>query len=254
MDDGTLSAFAAVLSVLAVLATVVLAYRQDSRARRHRAEDLATRFREPLVQAADDLQSRLYNIVKQDFLGRFLTAPGATAQEREYAVRNTCYVFGQYLCWLEIIRREAQYVDPRSQENNRSIVAKLECVRDRLADSESSADRPLRLFRGEQRAVGELMLVPVATPAGDVPRWECLGYAAFVDRMADPSFAGWFATVADGVSQLAAHAPAFPPRIIEVQRALIDVLDALDPDGKRVSKGSRGRLPVDERGVGIAAR
>ena len=86
------------------------------------------------------------------------------------------------------------------------------------------------------------MLVPVPTPAGDVPRWECLGYAAFVDRMPGPSFAGWFATVEDGDrASLPQRRRTFPPRITELQHALIDVLDALDPDGKRVSKGSAGR-------------
>ena len=45
------------------------------------------------------------------------------------------YLFGQYLGWVEIIRRESQYVDPRSRKNNRLIVEKLEHVRDCIAES-----------------------------------------------------------------------------------------------------------------------
>jgi hypothetical protein len=243
MDSNTLSAFAAVLSVLAVLITAVLSYRQSRESRLQRAEDLATRFREPLLQAAYNLQSRLYNIAKQDFLGRFLTADEASQQERDYAVRNTLYLFGQYLAWVEIIRREAQYVDPRSRENNRAIVERVEHVRDRMADSARTNDRPLRLFRGEQRAVGELMLVPVATPVGDVPRWECLGYAAFVDRLTtDPKFAAWFEPLEQGIETLAKEAPDLPPRITELQHALIDVLDVLDPQKERVPPKFRGKM------------
>ena len=243
MDSNSLSAFAAVLSVVAVLTTAVISYRQGKLSRLERAEDLATRFREPLLQAAYNLQSRLYNIAKQDFLGRFLTADQATSQERDYAIRNTCYLFGQYLAWVEIIRRESQYVDPRSRDNNRLIVEKLEHVRDRLADSARTDDRPLRLFRGEQRAVGELMLVPVATPVGDVPRWECLGYAAFVDRLTgDPKFAVWFASIEEGIETLAKEAPALPPRITELQHALIDLMEVLDPKLERVPAKFRGKM------------
>lgn len=242
MNSNSLSAFAAVLSVVAVLATVVISYRQSKLSRLERAEDLATRFREPLLQAAYNLQSRLFNIAKQDFLGRFLTADDATAQEREYAVRNTCFLFGQYLAWVEIIRREAQYVDPRSRENNRVIVEKLEHVRDRMASSEHVEDRPLRLFRGEQRAVGELMLVPVQTPLGDVPRWECRGYADFVEQLSDAKFAAWFETTEEGISTLAKEAPDLPPRVTELQHALIDLIDVLDPKFERVPATFRGKM------------
>ena len=187
MSTETLSAFAAFLSVMASSSRQCSPIGQGKISRLDRAEDLATRFREPLLQAAHNLQSRLYNILKQDFLGRFFTRRGAPVQqERDYAVHNTCYLFGQYLCWVEIIRRESQYIDPRSRENNRMIVEKLEHVRDSMAESTRHDDRPLRLFRGEQRAVGELMLVPVPTPVGDVPRWECLGYAAFVEASSEP--------------------------------------------------------------------
>ncbi len=241
--DGWVSAVVTILTTgLGVFLAAVFTLRQSQKVRLERAEDLATRFREPLLQAAYNLQSRLYNIAKQDFLGRFLTADEATPQEREYAVRNTCYLFGQYLAWVEIIRREAQYVDPRSRENNRVIVEKLEHVRDRMASSEQIEDRPLRLFRGEQRAVGELMLVPVPTPIGDVPRWECRGYADFVEQLSDPKFADWFETLEDGIGTLAKESPDLPPRITELQHALIDLIDVLDPQFERVPATFRGKM------------
>ena len=243
MNSETLSAFAAALSVVSVLISALLSYRMAQRSRLERAEDLATRFREPLLQSAYNLQSRIYNIVKQEFLGRFYADPEASDQERRYAVDNTCFLFGQYLCWVEIIRRESQYVDPRSRENNRVIVEKLEHVRDCMAESVQHTDRALRLFRGEQRAVGELMLVPVPTPSGDVPRWECMGYAAFSAAMRDPDFHAWLAPVADGVKDLAAIADgSFPPRLTELQHALIDLMDVLDKDHERVPARFRGRM------------
>ncbi len=242
--DNLVSAIVTILVTgFGVFLGALFSVRQARKERLDRAEDLATRFREPLLQSAYNLQSRLYNIAQQNFLGRFLTADEACQEERDYAVRNTCYLFGQYLAWVEIIRRESQYVDPRSRENNRVIVAKLEQVRHRLADSERVEDRPLRLFRGEQRAVGELMLTAVPTPLGDVPRWECIGYATFVDRLtSDPKFAAWFKTLEEGIDTLAKEAPDFPPRITELQHALIDLMDELDPGCERVPATFRGRM------------
>lgn len=238
----TLSAFAAVMSVVAVLVTALLTYRLNRLSRLDRAEDLATRFREPLLQAAHNLQSRLYNIVRLDFLTRFYTGAGATDHERDYAVRNTAYLFGQYLCWVEVIRRESQYVDPRSRENNRVIVERLEAVRDRLAESIVDDDRTVRLFRGEQRAVGEIMLVPTPAPDQMLPRWECLGYAAFVDRASDPRFQAWFTALEAGIEEIAKRGDDFPTRITELQRALVDLMDVLDPQCERVPARFRGRV------------
>jgi hypothetical protein len=240
--EGTLSAFAAVMSVIAVIVSALVSYRISRRSREEQVEDLAIRFREPLLQSAHNLQSRLYNIVRQDFLGRFLNAEDSSPAERDYAVRNTEYLIGQYLGWVEVIRRESQYVDPRSRKNNRIIVERLEGVRDCFAQSDRVEDRPLRLFRGEQRAVGELMLVPVGSPAGGVPRWECLGYAAFVQAHEDPRFHGWFASLEEGIKEIAPLSDGFPPRISELQHALVDLMDAMDPECERVPRDWRTRL------------
>jgi hypothetical protein len=238
----TLSAFAAVMSVIAVIVSSAISYRLTRRSREEQVEDLAVRFREPLLQSAHNLQSRLFNIVRLDFLGRFLTAEEASPSERDYAIHNTEYLVGQYLGWVEVIRRESQYVDPRSRENSRIVVERLEGVRDCFAKSDRIDDRPLRLFRGEQRAVGELMLVPVDAPAGGVPRWECLGYAAFVRALEDPHFCTWFEPLEQSIREIAPLQAGFPPRITELQHALVDLMDALDPDCDRVPRAWRSRL------------
>jgi hypothetical protein len=51
-------------------------------------EQVMSRYREPLLRAAFDLQSRLYNIVKQHFLGSYLNR--GSAAEQEYARRTPC--------------------------------------------------------------------------------------------------------------------------------------------------------------------
>jgi hypothetical protein len=49
-----------------------------------------------------------------------------------------------------------------------------------------------RLFRRQQRAIGELMMVPTGEAHG--PRHECMAYTAFCAKLdGDEVFAGWFA-------------------------------------------------------------
>ena len=129
-----------VISVTGALVSVFYAHRLRRAAQVEEADQLALRFREPVLRAAFNLQSRLYNIVRQDFLDDFLVGETSSPEEREYAVSNTAYLIGQYLGWVEVIRRESQYMDPRSRSRNREIVERLE--------------RSPRHLRGEQRAEG----------------------------------------------------------------------------------------------------
>jgi hypothetical protein len=78
--EEALSGFAAVMSVIAVTLTSVSAYRLIRVDRAESIEDLALRFREPLLQAAYNLQSRLLNMARLDSLNRFLTATVSSPQ------------------------------------------------------------------------------------------------------------------------------------------------------------------------------
>lgn len=63
---------------------------------------------------------------------------------------------------------------------------------------------PFRVFRGHQRAIGEVMLHRVESPEGPVT--EVLGYAAFCDRLeTDPRFASWFTRLLAEVDEVGAQ-------------------------------------------------
>jgi hypothetical protein len=73
------------------------------------AEELLSRYRDPLLYSAFDLQSRLFNIINLNFFNRWYVR--GTAAEKEYAVENTLYVIAEYLGWVEIFRRDIQFLD-----------------------------------------------------------------------------------------------------------------------------------------------
>ncbi len=251
-----MSLVTAVVALLGALLSVVLSSRaatatarlqHELELRRSRAskeelvQELMARYREPLIRAAFDLQSRIFNIVRQGFLVKYCT--DGTEGEREYAVRNTVFVLAEYLCWVEILRREVQFLDLGDVERNRRLVEWLEAVSDILSTDQRITDPGFRLFRGQQRALGELMIEPIE--AKDEPaRGRCMGYAAFVAKLeAEPSFARWFDKLEADVKRLAADPASACERLIPLQQALIDLIDFLDDPPVRFPVAQRTKLP-----------
>jgi hypothetical protein len=241
--SGIVSLAGAVISAGAAVTTVVLTRRAAARDRQEAAAELALRYREPLVHAAFNLQTRLNNIVSPDhrFLQRFLT--DGTPAEAEYARLNTVSLLGQYLCWSEILRREGQFIDPVDLRRDREVMEAMEEVREALSDSIDLPDPTLRVFRGEQRAIGEVLLTRTDNPSERVgPRWDCLGYAAFVKALDDKDTARWFTTVLEDVDRLADNLDEHRARLVALQHALRKLIDLLDPNGDRVSAQLRQPL------------
>lgn len=210
---------------------------QKAESKAEQAEMMLSRYREPLLAAAQNLQSRVYNIVHDHYLAAYLHC-GDPDQER-YARDYTIYLLADYLCWVEIIRRDLRFLDPGSQEGNRELVRKLEATGGAI--SHEALARPLRLFHGEQRAIGELMMTPTGDPGS--PRYEPEGYVRFCGRLDDdPAFAKWFQRLRSDVDEVASTAPAGQSRLIAVQNRLIDLIEFLDPDQLRLPSKYRERL------------
>jgi hypothetical protein len=193
--------------------------------------ELMARYREPLLKAAFDLQSRIYNIVGQAFLVDFFVR-GSTA-EQEYALRNTLFVFAEYLGWAEILRRDVQFLDLGDVERNRQLVDRLDVVSEILADSRTIKDPAFRLFKGQQRALGEVMIEPAENSSS---RDRCIGYAGFVTRLeTEPAFARWFEQLAEDVQRSPEDPEAHVERLVPLQHALIDLINFLDDPPVRFS-------------------
>jgi hypothetical protein len=214
-----------------------LARRREAETKKEQAEQVRARYRDPLLSAAFDLQSRLYNIVQKTFLQRYLKAGDETS--RVYAIDNTMYVMAEYLAWVEVIRREIRFLDIGEESANQAWVKTLEEIRNTLARDDID-DAVFRIFRGDQRAIGELM----AAPAGeDEGRRECIGYASFVKRRHDQDFARWFDKLEADICLLAEDPDSHRQRLVELQNSLVDLLDVLDPAGQRFPPERRTKVP-----------
>ena len=205
------------------------------------------RYTEPLLQAAHALQSWLYYIIWTPFLANAAAGP---LRQRRYARENTVYVLAEYLCWLEIIRREVRFLDWGNEEQGQAFAAHVETTQQALSRSQWGAE--LRLFLGEQRAVGELLMHRVEDDGG--VRHDCLGYAQWSDRLAlDERYASWFEGLLADVDALAGAAPVQLARLVHLQHALIDLMDFLDPQRRRLPTPFRERAPLPDGVLPLAA-
>ncbi len=214
---------AIIVAIIALVASVLTAgvslYGQTHSlaltARREAAATLS-RYREPLVASAYELQSRLYNILRQDFLQKYFV--DGNEKQRQYAIRNTQFLVGQYLGWTEILRRRIQLLDFGEVQETREVSRLQGEIQDLLASDETPMGKPFMIWRGEQRAIGERMIV---AEDGDLL---CMGYAAFVEQ-ADPSFWRWLNPLERDI-QVVADTPNDRLRLL--QHALIDLIERLD--------------------------
>jgi hypothetical protein len=74
------------IAAAAALTTVAITRRAKTRDRRRDDDEVALRYREPLVHAAFNLQTRLYNIGHQGFLDKFVVH--GEPDEVEYAIQH----------------------------------------------------------------------------------------------------------------------------------------------------------------------
>jgi hypothetical protein len=190
-----------------------------------------SKLSEPYARSAYDLQSRIYNIMKQNLVNVYLVA--GTKREQIYVTNNTVYLVAQYFCWSELVRREIQFIDLGENVRTRDLM--------RLQNEVSSiwgTDKysPLfRVFVGEQRAIGETLVE--ISPRGP----ECIGYGAFLRKLA-PGVDPLIDALRADVEALSTGLEPAKDRLKTIQNALIDLLVMLDPDHLRFPAERRSKV------------
>jgi hypothetical protein len=249
MDPNTVVALvAAVFAAVAALISAWYSQKSTREDRQNTADEVALRYREPLLQAAFNLQTRLYNIVGLRFFERFMTDDNSV-EEREYAIEHTLYLIGQYFCWVEILRRESQFLDPRDLQRNRVLAEQLESIRDAFAASTDNAGL-LRIFRGEQRAIAEVMMTKTSNlPVSGAPRYDCQGYGAFIHDRMDSEIDRWFRHLRSDLKCYAFNPAGNGRRMVLIQNELVNLVNLLDPEMHRVSGQMRKHLAIPRVGA-----
>ncbi|PYH52363.1 uncharacterized protein BO96DRAFT_415642 [Aspergillus niger CBS 101883] len=192
------------------------------------SQKLVAKYRDPLLLASMELQSRLYNILEQDFLSHY-----EKKDRRDLVDVYTAFLIGQFFSWTYILRRQVQFFRPSTDKSHQKLSRAIEAIQKSFSTDEyGKEDSDFMLWRGEQLAIGEIMTV------SDGGELFCSQYSQFSQKFksADASFREWFNLIIEGIAALvnrrsthdsSQHLPA--SRLRRVQHSLLDLIDVLDP-------------------------
>lgn len=251
LSSSDASIVVAVLSLIGVMASLAwttaqgkklaalndeLSRRRDAETKAQQAENLVARYRDPLLEAAFDLQSRLFNALRQGATFRWGPDDG-------YFMPSTLFLFGQFFGWVEILRQDMLYSDIANIGDARQLLIKIRAIQSLFSSTTGPYRDARRIYRVEQRAIGEIMIDAVPETA-ERHFYKTIGYATFMRKLDDDQFSKWFAPLVSGLDS--PPPPDQPDRLRAIQRALIELVDFLDPDSERFP-GNRTPLPGDRR-------
>src|SRR5882724_957093 len=101
----------AIIAVMGAVVTATLGYRLQAQLKSREHMGYMGRYRDAMLWAAFDLQSRIYNILygyeldrlpaRKGFLTGFLLE--GTERQANYARRSTAFLFAEYFGWVEIL-------------------------------------------------------------------------------------------------------------------------------------------------------
>lgn len=192
---------------------------EDWRAKRQLAQ-VFRKYRDPIVLSAVELAHRLGEVEREyptGFLSSDVAAsspatPASRTREDPYFLKykldSTVYRLCAFLGWLELYRLEIVFLDSGKSGLNKKVDALLKKFRSALADGHlnRAPDFPSwsddLIFREEQRAVGEVMIVLKEKERlvqsyggfmalGDKPdeqRWLTIAQRFFLDLQHDKDF------------------------------------------------------------------
>jgi hypothetical protein len=188
----------------------------------------ASKFIEPLARAAYELESRLYNILRQALFEAYFAR--GTDREKQYTVSYTLYLIGAYFCWSETLRLSLRFTNVVNDNELRDVLVAQERISRRWASD--GYPRTMRIFAGEQRAIGELF----SSSLGETPT--CAGYLEFLQggQIADNPL---IEALREDLLSLAGGTAEAKARLVDIQHALIDLLEIVDPRYVRFPKEQR---------------
>jgi hypothetical protein len=201
-----------------VLSTIVTVFGAPAFQARRDAKKTLDNYRDPLVAASYELQSRLYNILQLKFVEKYIS--DEATGKRNSAIESTLYVFAQFFGWREIIRRDVQYLRLSRDRRIREIGQLLRNISEAFLSDKYGPQ--FMIWRIEQRGIGERMIESVDD------KISCLGYASFIERR--PTMEEWLTPLEHDLEHLQEGGRK---RLTELQHMLVQLVRKLDDQRKR---------------------
>lgn len=175
----------------------------EARSWRERVRRETLKWTTPILMSTDELNSRLGNLLEggaYPALHASWRRPEAWSMSHDYLYSSTLYLFSAYFSYVVMLRRALNFELFRSQEDKDRLFQGLDAVASMLASYPapwSSGGRDAQVFRLQQRAIGELMLLDGV----DGPT--CLTLADFTERLGEECFLRQLAPLRELIDGLA---------------------------------------------------
>lgn len=188
-------------------------------------------YLEPLIRSAADLQSRIYNILEGRFIERYYH--NGSDRNKNYVINNTVFLVAQFFAWTEAARIDVQFLNLENDLKTRKL-SELQSKIYSLIQKDSLGPHFV-FFAGEQRAIGEQMLIKMDKG------YNCIGYGEFIKKNA---FCNefLFEELKSEVVKMTENIQGYRVRLHKLQHALIDLLDYLDPNEVRINSNERSKI------------
>jgi hypothetical protein len=206
------------------------------------AQGQLRRYRDPVLDAANDLGHRIDNIRHLGFLAYL----GHEYGRRDIALASTLYRLARYFGTLEALYAGVNYLRFERDEETRAVAEALAAVGRAFASDgydradDAFASSKFMIWREEQRAMGESVRQRDDTGDG-----VCVGFAEFTRRL-NGEDRQWFARFAADLEEADAEGSE---RLATLQWRLAELVELLDEDHRFVR--ADGSYSVDwlERAV-----
>jgi hypothetical protein len=213
---------ALVLALIALagslFSTLVTTFGLPAHLARRDARKVLDTYREPLIAASYELQARLYNILCNTFVDKYIRSEDEG--RRNAAIESTLYVFAQFFGWKEVIRQDVQYLRFARDQQTRRFAQLLQDIGETfLSDSYGPQ---FMIWRVEQRGLGERM---IASTNG---AQACLGYASFLDKRG--TMAEWLEPIERDLDNIGDGGRR---RLTKIQNLLYELVTELDENQTR---------------------
>lgn len=232
MDVALVSSM--ISGLVAIVAVVIPAFNQNRINKINQMQESSKKHKfylEPLIKSSADLQSRIYNITEGGFLGGYYH--GGNQRQRDYVILHTTYLFSQFFAWSEATRQDVQFLNLENDERTRRL-SELQDVIYSLIQTDRLG-KYFVIFSGEQRAIGERMLVKSVNGYG------CIGYGEFI-KMDLVNHEPFLNQLKQEVVHMADDFIHYQSKFIKLQHTLIDLIDYLDPKYIRVTENKRRKI------------
>jgi hypothetical protein len=227
---ATASLIASIIALLGSVASAAIAawatfYSSEGRKHLDEVERVMSKYRDPLLLSACDLERMLLDIASGN--GKWQLSQ---EEDRTYLFERTCFLLGQYFCWVYILRRETQFLRLSTDNLTRLHTKMLDDISKKFAEKPRSKYAVFMIRPGHQEALGEEMTNELR--GGERT---CIGYHTFQKKWLGTGWEGFspsnkmiFEKLKEDMEGVLTKSKP-PLKAWHLQHLLIDFVDELDP-------------------------